>query len=103
MRRLKELNQFDIEDWDETTTERLILQIEKLEEEENRGDGKGYNTLDHEYNDTESIDSFDSGFQQTDLGIIDDVKHQVVGEYLPKLRERNELTVVPIETIMKKA
>ena len=103
VRRLKELNQFNIEDWDEATTEKLILKIEKLEEDEIRGDGRGYNTLDHEYNDTESIDSFDSGFQNTDLGIIDDIKHQVAGEYLPKLRKRNELTVVPIETIMKKA
>lgn len=102
VRRLKDLNRLDEEEWDEEATAKLTALIAKMDEDEVKGAGKSYNTKDYEYNnDTESIDSFDSGFQNTDLGIIAIDPGHLDGEYLPKLRKPAELTVVPIEPIMK--
>ena len=53
--------------------------------------------------DSDSVDSFDSKYADTKLGIFEVDEQQIKGEYLPKLRKRNDMTLVPIESIMKKA
>ena len=59
--------------------------------------------MNHEYNDQDSVDSFDSAFKNTDLGNIEIDEEMARGDYLPKLRKRQDLTIVPEEPIMKRA
>ena len=59
--------------------------------------------MNYEYNEDESVDSFDSDFKNTDVGDIYIDPQELKGDYLPKLRTRHELTIVPEEIIMKKA
>ena len=62
-----------------------------------------FNTMEHEYKEDESVDSFDSDFKYTDVGDITIDPKQLAGDYLPALRHGQELTIVPEEPIMKKA
>ena len=50
-----------------------------------RGNVK-YNVANHEYNDADSIDSFDSDFKNTDVGLVEIEAHKFNGSYLPNLR-----------------
>ena len=43
------------------------------------------------------MDSFESQYKDTKLGIFEVAEEDLLGEYLPKLRKRNDLTVVPLE------
>lgn len=61
-----------------------------------------YMLRDYEYNEHDSVDSFDSKFADTDLGTIE-VPIQNADDYLPKTRRRHELTIVPEDAIMKES
>ena len=75
MRRLKELDKLKPEDFNEEETERLLDMLEELEQEEARGetefDKNQTSVMQHEYNEEESVDSFDSDYKNTNLGLID--------------------------------
>lgn len=59
-----------------------------------------FNVMKHEYNDEDSVDSFDSGYKNTNVGNIEIDPKKMKGDYLPDLRKKNELTLVPIEPVM---
>ena len=82
---------------------RRIAEMDDAEELEARRAGSGLNkhaVMNYEYADEESVDSFDSDFKNTDLGVVN-IDEKQMGEYLPKLRKRQELTIVPEEIVMK--
>ena len=78
-----------------------ILVWEKEEERLREAGNVKYNVANHEYNDAESIDSFDSDFKNTDLGILEIEAHKLNGSYLPDLRHKHERSIVPVEPIMR--
>ena len=59
--------------------------------------------MNYEYADNESVDSFDSDFKNTDLGIVEIKEEDLKGDYLPKLRSRIERSIVPQDPVMTKA
>ena len=51
--------------------------------------------MNYEYADNESVDSFDSDFKNTNLGIVEIKEEDLKGDYLPALRSRLERSIVP--------
>lgn len=65
-------------------------------------DKNAFSVMKHEYNEEDSVDSFDSDYKHTNVGNIEIDPKKMKGDYLPDLRKHNELTMVPIEPIMQK-
>ena len=107
IKRLVELNKLKPEEFDEAATEELLQRIAKVDEDttddaRNIMDEKNkYNVRNYEYNDHDSVDSFDSDFAETDLGNVDIPANS--NGYLPAMRGRNELTIVPEDPVMKES
>ena len=83
-----------------------MIELENAENEDasniNNVNNK-FNVMNYEYADNESIDSFDSDFKNTSLGIVEIKEEDLKGDYLPKLRSRIERSIVPQDPVMTKA
>ena len=101
---MKELEKIKQDDFDPAETEELLALVEKMENEQDL-DPKlaAYEKARNEDNSEQSVDSFDSKYKDTDLGVFELEPDDMKGEYLPKLRKRTDLTTVPIEAIMKRS
>ena len=104
IRRLIDLNKIQPEEFDMEATEELLQKIAYFDEDTNddarnvNDPNNKFNVKNYEYNDHDSADSFDSNFADTDVGNVD-LPGQTSG-YLPKMRKRHELTIVPADPIM---
>ena len=102
IRRLKELNKIEEDEFDDEETEKLIEKIEQMEHEEDVDPKQAcYEKAQDQEDGNESVDSFDSKYKDTKLGVFEVNEEDIQGEYLPKLRKRNDMTVVPVESIMR--
>ena len=105
VKKLIELNKIKPEEFDEKATEELLQRIAKVDEDTTddarniNDENNKYNVRNYEYNDNDTVDSFDSDYANTDLGNIEIPADNA--NYLPKTRKRHELTIVPEEAIMK--
>ena len=111
IRRLKELKkiQDDELEADEKATEEIIQRLIAFEQAQNEDASNinnvnnKFNVMNYEYADNESVDSFDSDFKNTNLGNVELKEEDLKGDYLPKLRSRHELSIVPQDIVMTKA
>ena len=71
------MNKIKPEEFDESATEELLQRIAKVDEDTTddarniNDENNKYNVRNYEYNDNDSVDSFDSNFVNTDVGNID--------------------------------
>ena len=71
------MNKIKPEEFDESATEELLQRIAKVDEDTTddarniNDENNKYNVKNYEYNDNDSVDSFDSNFANTDVGNIE--------------------------------